>query len=187
MSKPVKALLRKELVKRLSGAESLAVLSLSGVDAVSANSLRRNLRSKNIRLAVVRNSIARQAFKEVGLEKASTLLEGPCALALGGESVVSVVRELLEQAKTIKTVNLRGALMEGEVFGAERLDELSKYPTRAEAISGLVALVLSPGKRLSAALRGPGGRLGGAIKTIEEKAPKEEAAKEEAAPAPAPA
>lgn len=181
MSKPVKALLRKELVKRLSGAESLAVLSLSGVDAVSANSLRRSLRSKNIRLTVVRNAIARQALKEVGLEKANSLLEGPCALALGGESVVSVVRELLEQAKTIKTFSLRGAFMEGEIFGAERMEELSKFPTRDEAISGLVALVLSPGKRLSGAILAPGGKLGGAIKTIEEKAPKEEAA----SPAPA--
>lgn len=186
MSKPVKALLRNELVKRLSGVDSLAVISLSGVDAVSANTLRRQLRTKNIRVTVVKNAVAKQALKEVGLDKANSLLEGPCALAVGGESVVSIVRELIEQVKTIKTVGLRGALMENEVFGPERLEELSKYPTRKEAIAGLVALVLSPGSRLAGAVRSPGGKLAGAVKAIEDKAPKaEEAAAAEAAPAPA--
>jgi large subunit ribosomal protein L10 len=174
MSRPVKALLRKDLVGRLKGAKSLAVLSLTGVDGASNNQLRRGLRGQAIHLTVVKNSVARQALVELGLDSACALVEGPCALAYPvhpeGVEVVAIVRFLLEQGKHIPALTVRGALMDGEVFGPERVEALSKYPTRAEAISRLAALLLSPGGRLAGILLAPGGRLASALKTVEERA-----------------
>jgi len=164
MSKPVKAMLRRELVGRLEGVESLAVLSLAGVDGVAGNRLRGELRERDIRLTVVKNSVARQAFKEVGLDSASALLDGPCAVATGGESVVNVVRQLLEFARDVPALRVRGALMEGVVFTADRVEELSRYPTREEAVAQVASLAASPGARLAAAVLAPGGRLAGAVK-----------------------
>ncbi|MHC4716604.1 MAG: 50S ribosomal protein L10 [Planctomycetota bacterium] len=169
MSKPVKALLRRELAGRLQGVDSLVVLSLSGVDGIANNRLRNSLHTKDIQLMVVKNSIARQAFGDVGLSMASELLAGPIALAIGGEGVVSTVRELLQAGKEIRTLAVRGALMEGEVFGPDRVAELSSYPTREEALGNIVMLARSAGARLAGALLGPGGRLGGVLKTIEER------------------
>jgi len=166
MSKPVKQLLRKELAGRLSGADALVVVSLMGVGGVANNRLRGELRAKGIHLTVVKNAIARQALSDVGLSVAGELLEGPCALATGGEGVVTVVRELLNAAKTAPTLEVRGALMEGEVFGPDRVVELSKYPTREEAVANIVLLARSPGARLAGALLGPGGRIGGALKAM---------------------
>jgi large subunit ribosomal protein L10 len=169
MSKPVKTLLKNELVGRLKGVDSLAVLSMMGINGPASNQVRSRLRSKGIRVTVVRNATARQAFKEVGLERASELIEGPSALALGGESVVAVVRELLETVKEVPALRLCGALMEGEVFSADRMLELSKYPTRPEAIAHAAGLALAPGARLAAALLAPGSAIAGVLKTIEEK------------------
>lgn len=169
MSKPVKALLRKELIRRMEGVGAcggLAVLSLSGVDGLAANRLRRRLRDGDIRLTVVKNSVARQALKEVGLTSACQLIEGPCALAWGGKSVVAVVRELLETGKDIPAISVKGALMEGEVFASDRIEQLSKYPTREEALGTVVMLARSAGARLAGCLLGPGGRLAGTLKTI---------------------
>ena len=58
--------------------------------------------------------------------------------------------------------------------------QVSKLPTREEAVGQLVALILSPGKNLAGAIKSPGSKLASILKTIEEKAPKEAAA---AAPA----
>ena len=168
MSKPVKALLRKELVRRLTGADSLTVLSLVGVPGVASNELRGQLLESGITMTVVKNSVARQAFKEVGLESVIGLLDGPSAVAVGGESVVDVVRLLLEFAKAQPTLVIRGALLEGEVFGPDRVEELSKWPTRDEAIANLAGMALSPGRKLAGAIVGPGGRIAGAIKTLSE-------------------
>ncbi len=173
MSKAVKALMRKELSARLAGTDSLAVVDLTGVDGVSNNLLRRQLRERNIRLRVVKNSIARSVFAELGLEAASALLEGPSAVVTpaepGGTEIVSIVRELLAQKKSIPALQVRGAMMEGEVFGPDRVEALSRYPTRAEALAQDVALCLSPGARLSGALLGAGGVLAGVIEEIRKR------------------
>ncbi len=168
MSKPIKILLQKDLVGRLEGAQSLAVLGLAGVDGVQTNRLRRQLRDEGVAVSVVKNSVARYALEQIGLSSACGLIDGPCALAWGGDNIVTVVRGLLEAGKEIPALVVKGALLEGEAFGADRIEELSKYPTREEAIATVVMLAKSAGARLAGCLIGPGGRLAGAIKGIEE-------------------
>ena len=170
MSKPVKAMLRRELISRLAGVESLTVLSLAGVNGVDSSRLRQHLRAKDIRLTVVRNSIARQALEEIGLGSACRLIVVHCALVVGQLSPVVVIRELLEQGKEIPSLLVRGALMEGEVFGPERVEELSKYPTREESLSNLVRQIVSPGGQVVAALLGVGSRLAAILKAVEDRA-----------------
>ena len=182
MSKPVKNLIKKELSKRLGKTSSLAIIGFTGLDSITTNTVRSHLAKKSMRVTVVKNSLAKQTFKELGIEPASMLLEGPCALVYGGDSVVNVVRELIELRKDAKAVELKGAVMEGTIFhGEAEVTALSKYPTRDEAISNLVAAVLSPGRKLAAAILAPASKLASIIKTIEEKG--EAAAPAEAAPA----
>ncbi len=185
MSKPVKELVRKELMKRLSGVSSLAVIGFTGLDAVTTNNVRSNLVKKDIHVTVVKNALAKQAFKELGITSASELLEGPCAIAYGSNSVVSIVRALIELGKDAKALTIKGAVMEGTIFRQAEIDALSKYPTRDEAIANLVAAVLSPGRKLAAALLAPGSKLASILKTIEEKAPPPPPAEEPKAQAPA--
>lgn len=185
MSKPIKELVRKELLKRLDGVSSLAVIGFTGLNAVVNNQMRRRLRTKNIRVSVVKNALAKQAFKEIGIDIAAELLDGPCALVYGGESVVSVVRELMEIGKDAKALAIKGAVMEGTIFKADQVEALSKYPTRNEAISQLVGSILSPARKLAACIIAPGSALASILKTIEEKAPKAEEPAPAAAEAPA--
>lgn len=172
MSKPVKQLLRKELVKRLEGVRSLAVVGFTGIDAVRTRQIRGRLRGKQVRLMVVKNSIARQAFSDMGLDPEG-LFDGPCALAYGAEGeqvdVVSIVRELLEIGRETPELTVKAALLSGEVFGGDRVEELRKYPTRDEAMSRLSCCVLSAGANLAGCLTGPAGKLAGILKSIEEK------------------
>lgn len=176
MSKPVKALVRNELIKRFQGITSLAVVGFTGLSAVSNTNIRRRLREKGIRLTVVKNVLARQAFQEIGLPEAGGMLDGPCAVAYGGDSVVAMVRELLDIGKDAPTLTVKAALMDGEIFGADRIVELSTYPTCEEAIATVVACALSPGRNIAGCAMGPGSRIAGILKTIEEKGDQADAA-----------
>ena len=196
MSKPIKQLMRNELTSRLDGVDSVAVVDLTGIDAITTNLIRTRLTDKDIRLNVVKNSLAKQTFKEVGLGAASDLLEGPCALAWGADSIVDVVRELRDIAKEVKALGLKGALLDGDVFEAARMPELANYPTREEAIGQILQAACSAGANLASCLIAPGGSIASLLKTIEEtaegeaepvaeapaseEAPAEEAAAEEA-------
>ncbi|MBI5722439.1 MAG: 50S ribosomal protein L10 [Planctomycetes bacterium] len=183
MSKPIKALIQKELAGKVKGIDSLAVVEITGVDAIANNKLRSRLLKKNINLLVIKNSIARQAFKSVGLEKAAELLEGPCALAWGGDGVITVVRELLEIQKDVQNLKVKAAMLEGDLFKADRIQALSRYPTRQEAVAQLVSAIISPASSLVSCIIAPAGSVAALLKAVEEK--KEKEAPAAAAPAPA--
>jgi len=170
MSKPVKNLIRKEIGRRLEGVTDVAVVSVIGIDGNTNNRLRGELLEKGIHVMVVKNAMARQAFDDLGIGEVGELLDGPCAVAYGAESVVDVVREILGRAKEIPELSVKGAYMEGEVYaGPARVEELSKFPTRIEALGKLAGAALGPGGKVAGALIGPGGVIAGIVKALEER------------------
>jgi large subunit ribosomal protein L10 len=145
-------------------------VGFTGIDADQTYQMRGRLAEKDIHLTVVKNSLARQAFKEVGLDSAVGLLDGPCAIVYGGDSVVTIVRELLDIRKIAPTLEVKGAVLDGDIFsGADEVKQLSNFPTREEAIGQVVQCALSAGANLAGCLLGPAGQIAGILKTIEEK------------------
>jgi large subunit ribosomal protein L10 len=134
-------------------------------------------------MTVVKNTLVRRALGDGSkLKGFDSLLDGPSALIYGEGSISALARLLMDEKKADEKLELRGIFFDGEVYAGEKgVEQVSKLPTREEAIGQLVALILSPGKNLAGALKGPGSKIGSILKTIEEKAPKGE----EAAPAPA--
>jgi large subunit ribosomal protein L10 len=170
MSKKVKSLIEKELASVFAGVESVAVLSPSGVDGKKNNQLRRNLHEKGLAMKVVKNTLARRASANTKLKGFDKLLEGPSAVIFGKASISSIARLLIEAKKTNEKLELRGIFFDGEIYAGEKgVLQVSKFPTREEAVATIVVALLGPGRKLAGAIKGPGGRLGAILKTIEEK------------------
>jgi len=179
MSKVVKNLIMRDYKARMTkGTEQwpdAMVISIRGVKAVDTTRLRHTLAKKNIRITVVQNALARKVFEGTGLEGLKDLLSGSSALAYGGESVVEVARELVAAMGKMPTMELKGAVLDGIVFkGKAAVEELSKYPTKDEAIGQVVTLVVSPARNLLGQVKGPGSKVAGIIKAIEGKLEKGE-------------
>jgi len=169
MSKPIKSMIMKDYAERFADLPGLVIVDVRGVDANTNNALRHKLAERQIRVTVVKNSLARNALKGTTLEPIGPLLDGGCAFVYNEESVVTVARELIDQVKQIEALEFRGAVMEGTVFGPDEIEALSKYPTREEAIGQTVQLLLSPGRNLAASIASPASKIASCIKTIQEK------------------
>ena len=190
MSKKVKSLIEKETAARLDGIEAVGVLNPRGIGAIANNQMRRRFREKNLRMTVVKNTLAARATASSKLKGFEKLLDGPSALVYGkGVSISAIARAILEEKKILEDnkkplFDLRGAFFDGEVYvGDKGMEAASKLPTREEAIASVIAAMLGPGRKLAAALKGPGSKLGSVLKTIEEKGGSAPAAAPEAAPA----
>jgi len=181
MSKLVKNLITKEISDKLKDVDGVGVLNPRGINATKNNQIRRRLRDKGLKMTVVKNSLAKRALGEGKLKGFDKLLDGPSAVVYGKASISTIARSLLEEKKTDEKIELRGIFFDGEVYiGDKGVEQVSKLPTREEAIANILAAVLGPGRKLAAALKGPGGKLGAVLKTIEDKAKEKEGA---AAPA----
>jgi large subunit ribosomal protein L10 len=177
MSKPVKDLVTNEYKKLFGDADGACVVSVIGLDAISTNKLRGELRKKQISLKVVKNSLAKRAFGSGPLAPLGAALNGPCALVTGGGSVIDVAKTLVELKKTYPKIELRQGVLGGEADLID-LEMLAKMKSRAELAGDVAMLILSPGRNIAGCLAGPAGRLAGCLKTIADK--KDEAAPVEA-------
>lgn len=176
MSKPVKNMIIDEYRERVGDAQDALVIGLRGISSNDTNEIRSGLAKKSIRVSVVRNKLFGQAFGETSLAPLSDLLTGANALAYGGESVVEVAREIVDLLKKFPDIELKGAVLDGQLFkGQDGVEALSKFPTRDEAIAKDVAIILGPAQKLVASVKGPGAQLAGLLKAIEEKLEKGEA------------
>ncbi len=170
MSKPIKELILADYNKRFDDVEAALVIDIRGMDANDNNALRLDLASKDIRVTIVKNSLARKAFAGTGLEPIIGSLQGPSALAYGAESVVDVAREMVAWARKLEHLELRAAVLDGELFeGQAGVARLSQYPTRLEAQARAVQLVLTPAATLVAAMLGPPSGILSIVKEIERR------------------
>ncbi len=175
MSKPVKNLIVKEYERRFQDVTSAVLIDVRGIDANQNNALRTDLAGNGIRITVVKNSLAKKVFDGSAMAPINELLEGPCAMVYGGESVVNVARALIDKAKEIQGIEFKGAIMDGQVFGPDDITRLSKFPTRDEALAEAVQVILSAGSNLMGAVTGPGAQVMSLVKSVEEKLEKGEA------------
>ena len=130
-------------------------------------------------MTVVKNTLAKGVFRESDLEPLNEILEGPCALAFGAESVVEVARALVDKAKEID-FEFKGAVMDGQFFGPNQIEALSKYPTREEAVAQVVQVILSPASNIAGALNSAGGGIASCLEAIVDKLEKGEEIKKSA-------
>ena len=167
MSKYVKELVTRDIKRQLEGVEDAVLCSYVGMDANTTNELRGELDKKDIKMMVVKNSLARRATDGTTLAPAFEGAGGQVAVCWGSSDFVSLVKELVEldkdEEKYEKFVASSG-VMDGEKLDADGLKAVSKWPSRQEQISILVGQILGPGSQLSGALIGPGSMLNSQLK-----------------------
>ncbi len=172
MSKYVKQLVQTQLAQKLTAEtiQDFLVVSTKGVGGVDNNVMRGELKQKGIRVHVVKNSLFARALRDRKMDAAAPLFSGPSAVVYGGDSIVDVTKEMLGWAKKLKTIEIKGAYVDGVVFDGKGAEQLSRMPTRAEMQGRIVSCIRSPGARVGGALIGPAGRIAGCLKSIIEKA-----------------
>jgi large subunit ribosomal protein L10 len=192
MSKYVKNLITDQIRQQLSGVQDALLVNVIGLSANSNYRLRTELCRKNIRLEVVKNSLAARATAGTALAPMFEGLAGTAAVCWGAEDIVSLAKEVIRLAKDdqFKAFVPRGGVVDGQRISDREVADVAKWPSRAEQLSLLLGQILSPGANLVSQLGSIGGALASQIEQLgeggEEEAPPavaaEAAAPEAAAP-----
>ena len=184
MSKFVKNLISKQTAEKLKDVDAVAVINPRGINANKNNLIRRKLHGKGVKMTVVRNTLVKRTVGDGKLKGFESLLEGPSAVVYGKASISQIARMLLDEKKADDTIELRGVFFDGEVYtGVKGVEQVSKLPTREEAIATVLASALSPGRKLAGIFKGQASLIASILKTVEDKAKDKEGAAAAAAPA----
>ena len=98
----------------------------------------RTFAQENIRLQVIKNSLARRVFGEMGIKASDPVWAGPTTVAWGATSLSELSRELDTAFKKNDKVKFKGAVAEGQEVTFE---QALKMPTKAEAIGRVRATI----------------------------------------------
>ena len=146
MSKYLKELITDELKGRFEGVSDALLVNVIGMEANSNVELRKALREKDIKLMVVKNSLATRATEGTALAPAFEGAEGTIAVVWGGEDVVLLAKEVVRLAgeKKYEPFAPKGGVMDGATLSADDVTAVSKWPSRAEQLSLLVRSDFEP-------------------------------------------
>ena len=171
MSKYVKELMMDQLKTELDGDRSVLILDLKGLDAITEYQFRRDLRKKSIKMRVLRNTLARRVFEDMGIGGLSRFLEGPSVAVWGGDGVAELAKEISTQVKKLKKPEIKGGSVDGTVIGPDQVEDITKLPSREALIGRVVSLALAPVSRVISLANAPASGLLGQLKTLSEGAP----------------
>ncbi len=142
-----------EVAEQVSSALSAAVADFRGLTVNEMTSLRAEARKSGVYLRVVRNNLARLAIKGTDFECLDDALVGPLVLALSMESPGSSAKMFKNFQKDHKSFEVKNLVMEGELYGPEKLDDFAKIPTKDEALAILLNVMQAPVTKLARTLK----------------------------------
>ncbi len=112
-----------------------------GLTVAQITELRNKLRENDCTYKVIRNNFAKIAFKDAEIENVDEWLKGPTALALVGEDANIAAKTLFDYAKDAPALVVKGAIVEGEVYDASKIEAFSKLPGKKDLIAMFMSTV----------------------------------------------
>ena len=159
-----------ELTEKIQKATAGVIVDYKGITVAEDTTLRTQCRENNIDYAVVKNTLLRFAFNNVGLNELDDQLNGATSLAVCMDDPVAPARVIAEFAKKLNgKFEIKGGFMDGKPVDLATIQSLASIPALPVLQAQVLGTMLAPITGLAVVL-----------KQIAEKngAPAEEAAAE---------
>jgi len=145
MASLVSTLIVDEIAQEVSDAQYVFFGKFSGLKVADFEQLRRSLKPNGRRCIVVKHTLARRAFKNIGYEEAADLLTGMSCLVSGTEEPQQVSKALAKfQKEREGNFSVCGGLMNGRIVTGEFIHQMAKLPSKLEMRAQVVGLMKSP-------------------------------------------
>jgi large subunit ribosomal protein L10 len=144
MPAPRKVTQVEAVSEKLKRAQSLVITDYRGLTVAQMQELRRKLSADGVEYLVVKNTLARRAAEDSGLEELKTELVGPVALAIGYDEPITPARVVNDYIKQTRRLVIKSGLLGRQLLDAETVKRLAELPGR-DALLGQLAGTLNHG------------------------------------------
>jgi large subunit ribosomal protein L10 len=142
MARAEKAAAVAEIVDSFNEASGAVLTEYRGLTVKQLQELRRSLRG-NADYAVVKNTLAKLAATEAGIDGFDDLLTGPTAIAFINGDVVEAAKGLRDFAKAHPTLVIKGGVLDGKALDAKEVAQLADLESREVLLGKLAGAMLA--------------------------------------------
>ncbi len=133
-----------EIKEKMEKAQGIIFAKYQGLTVEQDTELRKKLREAGVEYKVYKNTLTTLAAKELGFGEIESILEGPLSVAFGYEDPTAPARILNDFAKDHKKLELKGGIVQGEVFDTAKVEQLAKIPPKEVLIAKLLGSFKAP-------------------------------------------
>jgi len=130
-----------EIRERLAGSAATLLTHYRGLTVKELKQLRRELSVSSAELRVVKNTLAKRAVADAGIEGLDHLLEGPTSLVFCADDPVGPAKTLKKFAKDHPDLVIRGGYLDGAVMDADETNRLADLASREELLAKFAGLM----------------------------------------------
>ena len=169
IGRQVRESLIRDLKRSLEDAQTVVVARIAGLPAGELNHLRQSLEAYQGSFHIVKNSLCRVTFRQMGREGLEPMLEGTCGVGSVRGDIAAICKFLVQFSKDHEGFVLRGGWMGGELLRTQDLASLAKLPPRQVLIAQAIGGMKAPLTGLVGTLQGMVRQLVGVIHAIVNK------------------
>ena len=167
--KPEKIEVVTELTEHLKKSKAAVVTVNSGLTVEEVTQLRSLLFKEKVELHVTKNTLAKIALKQVGIDALDEYMSGPTALALALGDPVAPARILIKFAKDHEKIKVRGGWMDGKKMSDKDIKAIASLPGREVLIAMALGSMMAPVTGLVRVLSGTQRKLLYALNAVKEQ------------------
>ncbi|MGN0460783.1 MAG: 50S ribosomal protein L10 [Ruminococcus sp.] len=133
-----------ELAERLKASVSGIVVNYEGINVADDTAMRKELRECDVKYTVVKNTMLGRACEQAGLAGLEDVLSGTTAIATSETDYAGAARILSKYAKSHEGFAIKSGFLDGEVIDMDKIDALSKLPTREVLLANVLGAFQAP-------------------------------------------
>jgi len=137
---------KKEVVEsikaKIQSSKSVVLVNYKGLTVAEDTQLRNEFRKNNVHYKVLKNTLVRKAFNELGVTAFDADLNGTTAVAFG-EDETTAPRVVIENGKKLNgKIEAKSGYVNAEVVDKASVEQLAAIPSK-EALYGILAGTLN--------------------------------------------
>lgn len=155
MNRTEKAEVIKAFGEDAARAPFIVLAEYRGTKVSEVNGFRRELEKHGMRYRVVKNTLARRAFGEIGVKGLDKSLKGMTGIVLSNEDAIASAKVLKDLLKGLPTIQVRVGYFDSSVIEKDAVKVVAEMPSREDLLATLLATMQEGPRQLVSVIQAP--------------------------------
>lgn len=133
-----------ELTEKIKNSKSVIVVDYKGLTVIEDTELRASFRKADVEYKVLKNTLVRKAFNELGVNDFDSDLNGPTAVAFGQDETGAAKVLAAAVKKYNEKVTVKSGYVDNSYVDVKGVDALAKMPSKEELIAKMLGSMQAP-------------------------------------------
>ena len=117
----------EDLASALKGATTYVFVATRGLTVAQDTEMRAELRKNGVKFEVIKNTVLRRVFAELGFEGLDEVFKGPTAVGYS-DDIIAPAKVLAKFSEDFEPMEIKGGIIDGKVASIDEVMALAKVP-----------------------------------------------------------